>query len=149
MSENNADLPIEQFDMWCRVDLMGHNQKAGRLSVVNTGVEVLYRLDVPDGAAFHTEYFGKGSIYSLMPTTEEACRLIAEKLGTSAPISAWDLPEEWREAIRAVKAKALPAPAADDGPSDLDDARIEDDGIDDDDDDDLDERLHYDTPGGF
>lgn len=110
MSENNADLPIEQFDMWCRVDLMGHNQKAGRLSVVNTGVEVLYRLDVPDGAAFHTEYFGKGSIYSLMPTTEEACRLIAEKLGTSAPISAWDLPEEWREAIRAVKAKALPAP---------------------------------------
>lgn len=105
------ETPIEHFEMWARVDLFGHNQRVGRLSVVNTGVEVLYRLDIPNGdsdSTFKTEFYGKGAVYSILPVSEEAARLIAKKLGPSAPISQWDLPEQWREAIRATSAKALP-----------------------------------------
>jgi len=102
---------IEKFEMWARVDLFGHNQRVGKLTVVNNGVEVLYRLDIPDGDnTFKTEFYGKGAIYSILPVSEDAARLIAQKLGTNAPISEWDLPSQWREALNVVQAKALPSP---------------------------------------
>lgn len=100
---------IEKFEMWARVDLMGHNVRAGKLSVVNTGVEMLYRLDIPTPDGFVTKFFGGGSIYSIDPVSETAARLIAQKLGPAEPISQWDLPEQWREAMRVAQAKALPA----------------------------------------
>lgn len=103
---------IEKFEMWARVDLFGHNQRVGKLSVVNTGVEVLYRLDIPEGDALRTEFYGKGAVYSILPVSEDAARLIAQKLGPAAPISQWELPDTWREAIRTATAKALPAPTS-------------------------------------
>lgn len=104
------ETPIEKFEMWARVDLMGHNQRVGKLSVTNTGVEMLYRLDIPqpDGT-FTTEFYGKGATYSILPVSEDAARLIAVKLGPPQPVYQWDLPEQWREAIRTANAKALPA----------------------------------------
>lgn len=104
------DEPIEKFEMWARVDLFGHNQRVGKLSVTNTGVEILYRLDIPTPDGFKTEFYGKGAVYSILPVSEDAARLIAQKLGPVAPISQWDLPEQWREAMRVAQAKALPAP---------------------------------------
>lgn len=107
------DTPSEKFEMWARVDLFGHNQRVGRLSVTNTGVEILYRLDVPQGDGMRTEFYGKGAIYSIMPVSEEVAHIIAKKLEPAAPISEWDLPEQWRSAIQAYKAyKALPAQVA-------------------------------------
>lgn len=109
-----SDLPEEKFAMWARVDLMGHNQRVGNLTVVNTGVEVLYRLDIPlaDGGS-KTEFYGKGAVYSIQPVTEDVARLIAAKLGSPAPISTWDLPDEWRAALQ--QFKALPATTGDGG----------------------------------
>src|SRR5581483_533185 len=99
----------EKFEMWCRVDLFGHNQRVGKLSVVNTGVEVLSRLAVPqrDGSTT-TEFYAKGAVYSILPVSEGVARLIALKI-SAEPISQWDLPEQWREAIRSAQEKALPA----------------------------------------
>lgn len=104
------ETPIEKFEMWARVDLFGHNQRVGKLSVTNTGVEILYRLDIPTPTGFKTEFYGKGAVYSILPVSEDAARLIAQKLGPAEPISQWDLPEQWREAMRVAQAKALPAP---------------------------------------
>lgn len=106
----NDNTPAEKFEMWARVDLMGHNVRAGKLSVTNTGVEMLYRLDIPTPDGFVTKFFGSGAIYSIDPVSEDAARLIATKLEQSnAPISQWDLPQAWREAMRVAQAKALPA----------------------------------------
>lgn len=132
------DTPAEKFEMWARVDLFGHNQRAGKLSVVNTGVEVLYRLDTPSPEeGFTTEFFGKGAVYSIIPVSEDAARLIASKLGATEPISHWDLPPAWREAMQIAKAKALPAPASDapdTGRDDFDDSDNEDEDTGDEDD---------------
>lgn len=98
----------ERFEMWARVDLFGHTKRCGKLSVVNTGVEVIYRLDSPAADGFVTEYFGKGAVYSIMPITEEAARLIAVSISTPAPMSQWDLPAALQRAIRELKQKQLP-----------------------------------------
>lgn len=112
-----AESVEERFEMWARVDLFGHNQRCGKLSVVNTGVEVLYRLDTPNKEGGNvTEYFGKGAVYSIMPMSEEAARLVASRLGPPAPISQWDLPEEWRNAMSAYKQLSAPAVAPATGP---------------------------------
>lgn len=122
-----TDIPIEKFEMWARVDLFGHNIRAGNLSTINTGVEVLYRLDVPlaDGT-FKTEFYGKGAIYSIMPVGEDVARVIAASLNTKV-ISYWDLPAEWKEAIQGgQEKKALPEPVAlepDDAGDDPNDVR--------------------------
>lgn len=122
MEKTMIDAPIEKFEFWCRVDLFGHNQRAGKLSVVNTGVEVLYRLDTPAREeGFTTEFFGKGAVYSIIPVSEAAARLIASKLGATEPISHWDLPPAWREAMQSANAKALPAPMTQGGEYDRDD----------------------------
>lgn len=132
----------EKFEMWARVDLFGHNQRAGKLGVTNTGVEVLYRLDIPTTDGFTTEFYGKGAVYSILPVSEEAARLIANKLGAAQPISSWDLPTQWREALS--QYKQLPAPErAGEGDTEDDD---QDDGDDDhraDDTDDSDDPLPF------
>lgn len=108
------DTPDENFEMWARVDLFGHTQRVGKLSVTNTGVELLYRLDTPSGDDFVTNFFGKGAVYSIMPMTEETARMIAARMGPPQPISQYDLPQEWREAIR--QYKQLPAAVPGDAP---------------------------------
>lgn len=108
----------DKFEMWARVDLFGHNQRAGKLSVANTGVEVLYRLDIPSSDGFTTEFYGKGAVYSILPVSEDAARLIATKTGATQPISSWDLPPQWREAIS--QYKQLPAPEREDSGNDED-----------------------------
>lgn len=109
MDEEAQNLPVEPIAFWCVADLMGHNRKIGKLTTVNTGVEMLYRIEIPtkDGG-FITQFFGKGAIYSIEPMTEEACRIIAERTAPPSPINFYDLPQDWRDAIIGLKNKALP-----------------------------------------
>lgn len=102
-------LPIQPLDLWARVDLFGRTIVFGHLTTFNTGVEVLYRLEVPTEQGFQTKFLGKGAIYSIDPVSEEAAQLGAETHRASTPISAYDLPEAVREALRAAKAKQLAA----------------------------------------
>lgn len=131
------DEPIEKFEMWARVNLFGHTTRVGKLSVMNTGVEVLYRLDIPTPEGFNTKFFGKGAIYSIDPMTEAAARFLVERMGPPAPVSEWDLPTAWQEAIRVAKAKALLARTEEDEEAsirDADDVEYRRDRVDDDDD---------------
>ncbi len=106
--DDETNVPVEPISFYAVVDLFGHNRKIGKLSTVNTGVELLYRIEIPtkDGG-FVTEFFGKGAIYSIQPMTEEACRIIAERTAPPSPINYFDLPTDWREAIAGLKRKAL------------------------------------------
>lgn len=114
--------PDDKFEMWARVDLFGHNQRVGKLSITNTGVEILYRLDIPAKDGFTTEFYGKGAVYSILPVSEDAARLIASRMGPPAPISQWDLPTQWREALNQYKQLAAPESANEqDTPEDPDD----------------------------
>lgn len=81
MSENNTPEPIQT---WAVVELMGHVKTAGRVSEEAHFGTVLLRLDIPavNHIPEHTEYYGGASIYRITPCTEEAARLVLERVQT-------------------------------------------------------------------
>lgn len=55
---------------WATVEIMGHDQTAGRITMENGWL----RVDVPDGDTFRTEYLGKDAIFRIRITSEEIAR---------------------------------------------------------------------------
>jgi hypothetical protein len=81
MSENN--------DAWAVVELMGHVTLAGRVTKPGE-YGGLWQVDVPEGDAFHTEFFGSQSVYRIRMVSEEIARAYAlpshEVMEYNAPI---------------------------------------------------------------
>lgn len=79
----------EQLDVWATVDLMGHVQTAGRISRPSDWGGLL-RVDVPEGDAYRTEFYGMQAVYSIKLVSEEIARAFAapihEQMSYSAPI---------------------------------------------------------------
>ena len=98
----------QEAGFWALVELFGHQQIAGHVSSETVGGQSFVRVDVPETSkqAGWSKLFGTGAIYAMTPMAEDLVRLKAEALQT-APLTAWDLPEEWRNKIRQ---PALPAP---------------------------------------
>lgn len=103
----------EKFEQWCIVDLFGHTRLAGMVTEQTIGGQSFVRVDIPQTtkqAAF-TRLFGSGAIYAINPVSESVAKAMAESLQV-VPISAWDLPEEIRNKIRAgeklLAAKTVP-----------------------------------------
>jgi hypothetical protein len=63
----------KQNDIWAVAELMGHLTLAGRL----TRDGDLWRIDIPEGDTFRTEYFGNAAIYRVWITSEEIARAYA------------------------------------------------------------------------
>lgn len=98
---------------WAIVEIMGHKRYAGHVSEQVIGGASFVRVDVPAGIdtqAF-SKMFGAASIYCITPVSEEAARIAAGKL-KEQPLSEWDLPQEWRQAINQGR---LPYDPDDDG----------------------------------
>lgn len=95
-----------KFETWGIVEVMGHLKLAGHLTEQQVAGSALLRVDVPEseGRPAFSRLFGAGSIYSITPTTEEVARGVADTL-RAAPLTAWDLPDDWKQKIR-----GLPAP---------------------------------------
>ena len=76
-------------DVWAKVELMGHAQTAGRISRPADWGGLL-RVDVPDGDAYRTEFYGLQAVYSIKLVSEEIARALAtpirEELAYDAPI---------------------------------------------------------------
>jgi len=106
----------EEQGFWALVELFGHQQIAGYVSSQTVGGQSFVRVDVPATSqqAKWSKLFGAGAIYGITPMAQDLVERKAEVLQV-APLSAWDLPEEWREKIRR---PALPSP---DGYDDDDD----------------------------
>jgi hypothetical protein len=86
----------DKFSQWAIVELMGHQQCAGRVTEETIAGAALLRVDVPDGKradgleSFRTSYYGPSAIYALHVVDEPAARTFAAGLG-KAPPYAWRL----------------------------------------------------------
>jgi hypothetical protein len=68
MSENN--------DTWAIVELMGHVMIAGRVSKPGE-FGGLWKIDIPEGDSFRTEFFGSQSVYRVRIVSEKIARAYA------------------------------------------------------------------------
>lgn len=76
----------EKFDQWGIVELMGHQRAAGRLTEEMIGGANMLRVDIPNGEAFRTAYYGSSAIYALHVTGEKEARAVAGNMGSRPPL---------------------------------------------------------------
>lgn len=65
----------QQTDMWCVVELMGHDTTAGIMRTSEIGG--LMKLDVPMDDGFRTEFIGPGAVFRIRVVSEEIARVYA------------------------------------------------------------------------
>lgn len=72
----------EPITFWAVVEVMGHRKYAGMLSEEELGGDTFIRIDVPasDDSESFSKLFGKGAIYCITPTTEEATRALIKQI---------------------------------------------------------------------
>jgi hypothetical protein len=99
----------QEAGFWALVELFGHQQLAGYVTSQTIGGQSFVRVDVPETEKQKpwTKLYGPGAIYAITPMAEDLVRQKASAI-EAAPLTAWDLPEEWRAKI---KQQALPPPA--------------------------------------
>ncbi len=84
----------ERFDLWCIVELFGHQKIAGRCTEQNIAGTNMLRVDVPatDSQPSFTRFFGSAAIYAINPVDESTAKYYAEQLRIK-PIEAWNIDE--------------------------------------------------------
>ena len=93
MDDNNLTL-TEPAEMWATVELMGHGQTAGRISMP-TEWGGLLRVDVPNAdGSYTTEFYGLRAVYRIKFTSEQIARAYAPQ---ERDIMAYDAPIVTRE----------------------------------------------------
>ena len=102
---------IEGEDRWAIVELFGHQKIAGRIGNEVVGGQSFVRIDVPEtpNVAAFTKLFGAGAIYAITFVSEAIATAMARGL-QKEPVSIYDLPSEYADALRQVKAIASQTP---------------------------------------
>lgn len=85
-------------EQWATVDLMGHAQTAGRITMESG----LLRVDVPEGETYRTNYYGLAAIYHMEIVSEQIARAYAK---TYRDVVAYDTPIVTRDQHQAAVAK--------------------------------------------
>lgn len=80
----------EKFEQWANVELMGHQRVVGRCTEEMIAGHPMLRVDIPDGEAFSTSYFGSSAIYRLTVISEDVGRKLCSKI-CRLPSFAWEL----------------------------------------------------------
>lgn len=80
----------EKFEQWANVELMGHQRVIGRCSEELIAGHPMLRVDIPDGEAFSTRYYGSSAIYCLTVVSEEVAKQLCARM-SQKPSFAWDL----------------------------------------------------------
>lgn len=65
----------KKIDMWCVVELMGHDITAGIMRPCEIGG--LMKIDVPIDDGFRTEFIGPGAVFRIRVVSEEIARVYA------------------------------------------------------------------------
>ena len=82
----------EKFDLWCIVELMGHQKIAGKCTEQSLAGVNMLRVDVPETEkqpAF-TKFYGGTAIYAINPVDEETAIANINHLNV-APIQVWNI----------------------------------------------------------
>ena len=84
----------EKFDLWCLVELFGHQRIAGRVTEQTIGGASMLRVDVPatEKQPAFTRLFNPSAIYAINPVDEETAMYYVNNLDNK-PIQAWDVKE--------------------------------------------------------
>lgn len=131
---DNTITDQSQLREWAVVDLFGHVKFGALLTLQPLGGTAMLRADIyrtGEDKPVLSKLIGTTAIYSVTFCTESVARALADHHAPD-PVSRWDLP-----ALQAPRVDGQVHPEyADDGPTALDDAMIED-GDDEDDDEDL------------
>lgn len=93
----------EKFDLWCIVELFGHQKIAGKCTEQNIAGVNMLRVDVPEtpNQPPFTKFYGGSAIYAINPVTEEVAKHMADKLDLK-PIHVWDIQEINKKAALAL-----------------------------------------------
>jgi len=85
-------MATEKFELWCLVELFGHQKIAGLCTEQNIAGTNMLRVDVPetDKQPAFTRFFGSSAIYAINPIDEQTCRFYAQNLQVK-PIDSWDI----------------------------------------------------------
>lgn len=88
----------EKFDLWCLVELFGHQHIAGRCTEQNVAGVNMLRVDVPatNNQPAFTRFLSSGAIYAINPVTEDVARQLADRLEI-VPVQPWELKTIGRE----------------------------------------------------
>lgn len=119
-----TDQTGDAFETWALIELMGHRRVVAKVSEQTIAGHGFIRLDEPanDNNPARTQLVSPGAIYAMHPMTEDLAMAYASKW-RSAPLSSWDLPEEWRTALAEHRKAKTPAELEahlNDDPFDLD-----------------------------
>jgi hypothetical protein len=89
-----------KFDLWCIVELFGHNRIAGRCTEQNVAGVNMLRVDVPATSQNKefTRILSAGAIYAINPVQEEVAKAVAENLNVS-PVIPWALSQMMKDDI--------------------------------------------------
>ncbi len=95
---------IDGESRYAIVELFGHQKIAGRISDEIVGGQSFVRVDVPQAGEVpaYTKLFGSGAIYAITFVSEEIATAMAQGL-QKEPVSVYDLPPEFREALKHVR----------------------------------------------
>lgn len=72
-----SEIQTQASDQWAIVELMGHGVTVGRISRPGDWGGML-RVDVPDGEAYRTEFYGISALYAVRLVSEEIARAYAK-----------------------------------------------------------------------
>ena len=99
----------ENFNLWCIVELFGHNRIAGKCSEQNIAGNNFLRVDVPTTSkqSSFTCFLSASAIYAINPVTEEVARQIADNLQVQ-PVNVWDVGHLVDQKLKALQAGDIP-----------------------------------------
>jgi hypothetical protein len=99
----------ERFDLWCMVELFGHNKIAGKCTEQNIAGVNMLRVDVPETEKqpSFTKFYNGTAIYAINPITEEVAKDIANKL-SNAPITVYEVRNMIERNVLELKASKTP-----------------------------------------
>ncbi len=82
----------QKFELWCVVELFGHQKIAGLCTEQNIAGTNMLRVDVPETEKIpaFTRFLGSSAIYAINPVDEVTARHYAQNLQVQ-PINAWDI----------------------------------------------------------
>lgn len=87
-----VEMPVDTFDEWAIVDVMGHQRYVGRVTEQVIAGCGFVRVDVPktDKQPPWSKLIGTGSIYAITPVSEDIAKAMANRRDDT-PVQAFEL----------------------------------------------------------